>query len=567
MADPFTDNPTKNDPRRRGAYAITGLLWLIVAALIVIGLASTQNPVAGMAGAGALAVAMTGLALRAPEWRFTGVFAAGCLAVSVAILLNITQNQSWQGVTQILFFAVMPLLALFLDWRPIMVFSAAIAAPVYLIDAFSPGLSIVGGLPPGQALVHVAVLAIEATALIYVVQLVSRNSTAANAALEQALADKDKLQHLFREKTAQTRAIAEEQADAVTRQTRVVEAISQGLERLADGNLRQPIESPPQDPFPMEFDGLRLTYNQLLEQVDGLMVRIDMVAGTLKRDAGEITSRAASLVDAAEKQSATVDGGHQALERVLGLLAAAQETADTAAAASRQNEDRARSGGEIVAEAITAMQAIEQGSAQVTRIIGVIEDIAFQTNLLALNAGVEAARAGDAGRGFAVVATEVRGLAERASTSAREIRDLLSASQSQVDVGSELVRRTGMSLSENLTQAGELRQLLETISASAREQSDGLAAVKSAIDGLGRVTRETIAATVENTASASDISNQSEELVTTLSTFLSTSRPVKWAMEGDAIAGQWSDEPPDWDESTAPDAAGDHLAAPLQTAS
>ncbi|MFN3525027.1 MAG: hypothetical protein ACK4YU_02965, partial [Paracoccus sp. (in: a-proteobacteria)] len=100
-----------------------------------------------------------------------------------------------------------------------------------------------------------------------------------------------------------------------------------------------------------------------------------------------------------------------------------------------------------------------------------------------------------------------------------------------------------------------------------REQSHGLAAVKHAIDGLGRVTRETITATVENTASASDIANQSEELVTTLSTFLSTSRPVKWASEGDSTAGPWFGEPQVWDDSAAPDAGSDHLPASMQTAS
>ncbi|MFN3525028.1 MAG: methyl-accepting chemotaxis protein, partial [Paracoccus sp. (in: a-proteobacteria)] len=492
MANPLDTDLTLMGMRRSGARAIAGCLWLVATALIVFGFALAQSSVAAILIVLTLAIVTTALALRAPEHRSTGIIAAICLAISSAVFLHVMQGHPWNSSAQIIVFVGMPVIALFLDWRAILAFSAIVAFLVYLTPTLAPGISFIGGIQPGQVSFHTVALAFESGALCFIVHLVLQNLASMKAAVATALSEQEKTQHLLREQSHQNRAIADQQAVAVARQARVVEAISQGLERLADGNLQQPIDSPPEDPFPVEFEGLRLTYNQLLEQVDGLMVRIDMVAGTLRRDADEITSRAASLVNAAEKQSATVEGGNQALEHVLSLLATAQDTADAAAAASRNNEDRARSGGEVVAEAITAMQAIEQGSVQVTRIIGVIEDIAFQTNLLALNAGVEAARAGDAGRGFAVVATEVRGLAERASTSAREIRDLLSAAQSQVDVGSDLVRRTGTSLSENLTQAAELRRLLETISASAREQSHGLAAVKHAIDGLGRVTRETI---------------------------------------------------------------------------
>ncbi len=98
--------------------------------------------------------------------------------------------------------------------------------------------------------------------------------------------------------------------------------------------------------------------------------------------------------------------------------------------------------GEIVGQAIEAMQQIENSSQQITRIISVIDEIAFQTNLLALNAGVEAARAGDAGRGFAVVAQEVRALAQRSAEAAKEIKGLIAESQTHVQRGVNLVQLT-----------------------------------------------------------------------------------------------------------------------------
>ncbi len=136
----------------------------------------------------------------------------------------------------------------------------------------------------------------------------------------------------------------------------------------------------------------------------------------------------------------------------------------------------------VVRQAVEAMEAISKSAHQISQIIGVIDEIAFQTNLLALNAGVEAARAGDAGRGFAVVASEVRALAQRSAESAKKIKELISASTSQVSQGVELVTATGKSLERILTQVTDINGVVTEIAEGAKEQATGLDEVNTAIN-------------------------------------------------------------------------------------
>jgi methyl-accepting chemotaxis protein len=134
----------------------------------------------------------------------------------------------------------------------------------------------------------------------------------------------------------------------------------------------------------------------------------------------------------------------------------------------------AETSGVIVRDAVQAMQAIEGSSDQISQIIGVIDEIAFQTNLLALNAGVEAARAGEAGRGFAVVATEVRNLAQRSATAAKEIKELIGESTSKVDAGTKLVDQAGQSMENVVTSFQQVTHLVTDIANASREQASGI---------------------------------------------------------------------------------------------
>jgi methyl-accepting chemotaxis protein len=298
---------------------------------------------------------------------------------------------------------------------------------------------------------------------------------------------------------------------------RVVAELRGGLARLSDGDLTAPIASPADNPFPQEYEPLRESYNSVVERFGETIDQILVIAGTLRASVDEITGASRDLSSRAETQAATLEQSAAAMTELTQSVSATAQLAARAQDASFGNRTGAERGAEIVRDAVEAMQGIERGSEQITRIIGVIEDIAFQTNLLALNAGVEAARAGDAGRGFAVVASEVRLLAQRASDSAREIKGLISDSTQRVGEGSTLVRKTGESLAEILGRANEAASLVADIAMAAADQARGLAEVNTGVNQLDAVTQQNSAIAEEAAGLARSLLSQSEDMMQALS--------------------------------------------------
>jgi methyl-accepting chemotaxis protein len=203
------------------------------------------------------------------------------------------------------------------------------------------------------------------------------------------------------------------------------------------------------------------------------------------------------------------------------VLTAKQTAARTTEAQSTFTlvESEASRSDQTVQRAVSAMSEIETSSAQITRIIGVIDEIAFQTNLLALNAGVEAARAGDAGRGFAVVASEVRALAQRSAEAAKQIKGLISTSTSQVASGVTLVGQTGKALTRILEQVSDVASVVRNIAASAQEQAVGLEQVNTAVTQMDQITQQNAAMVEESTAATHSVSKDTQALSSMIARF------------------------------------------------
>jgi methyl-accepting chemotaxis protein len=184
--------------------------------------------------------------------------------------------------------------------------------------------------------------------------------------------------------------------------------------------------------------------------------------------------------------------------------------------------DVAGKGGAVTTKAIDAMDEINKSSKKIADIITVIDEIAFQTNLLALNAAVEAARAGEHGRGFAVVAAEVRNLAQRSATAAKEIKGLINESVQRVTDGSELVDQCGKTLEEIVGSVKRVTDIIAEITAASQEQASGIDQVNKAIMQMDETTQQNAALVEEATSASQSMKEQAKELMRQVGSFKMT---------------------------------------------
>ena len=316
----------------------------------------------------------------------------------------------------------------------------------------------------------------------------------------------------------ETQRIEAEQA-----QNLLVEALAGALARLSAGDLTARIDAPVQgahirvrDDYNAAVESLRQTLGQALRAVSGL-----------RGGVGEISSASDDLSRRTEQQAASLEETAAALDQITATVkrsADGAKQASSAAVGARAEADRS---GEVVRQAIAAMDGIKRSSTQISDIIGVIDEIAFQTNLLALNAGVEAARAGEAGRGFAVVASEVRALAQRSAEAAKQIKTLITTSGHEVAQGVQLVNETGSALSAIAVKVAEMDALISEIAASAQEQATGLSQVNSAVNQMDQVTQQNAAMVEETTAAAMSLKTETEQLAQLVERFDTGEAPVQ----------------------------------------
>ena len=314
---------------------------------------------------------------------------------------------------------------------------------------------------------------------------------------------------------SERRRSEQERTESLNVQQHVVGVLGTGLSQLSQGNLGYRIE----DEFPGEYAALKRDFNDALASLETTIGAVNSSVVNIGAGSGEIAESAADLSKRTEQQAASLEETAAALNELTEQVNASAVNANTAAATVNLACQDAERSGEVVQKAVTSMHGIAQSSQEISRIIGVIDEIAFQTNLLALNAGVEAARAGEAGKGFAVVAQEVRELAQRSAGAAKEIKTLITTSGAQVKDGVELVGQAGQTLHKIADQVMQINDLIRQISASASEQASGLKEINSAVNQMDQVTQQNAAMVEETTAASMTLKNESENLRELVSRF------------------------------------------------
>lgn len=280
------------------------------------------------------------------------------------------------------------------------------------------------------------------------------------------------------------------------------------MSAVAHGDLSSTIDAEYEGSFGQLKSDVNTTIHKLTEVVNEISSGAELV----KLRSAEISEGTSNVSQRTEKQAASLEETAASMEE---MTAHVRQTADNA---NRANElaasalTQAKQGGEIVRDAVSAMTEITESSNHIAAIISVIDEIAFQTNLLALNAAVEAARAGEQGQGFAVVANEVRNLAGRSATAAKEIKGLIEKSVSKIEGGSKLVGTSGTTLEHIVTSVTEVVEIVDTIALATKEQRLGIEQVNTSIAEIDETTQDNATLVGESAEASRSMRDQAQNL-------------------------------------------------------
>jgi methyl-accepting chemotaxis protein-1 (serine sensor receptor) len=294
------------------------------------------------------------------------------------------------------------------------------------------------------------------------------------------------------------------------------------FDEISAGNLSERIDISRQDEMGALLAGLSNMQQGLASTVQSVRTGSTAIAHA----SAEISSGNSDLSRRTEQQAASLEETASSLEE---LTATVRQNAQNAREANQlvlSASSVAGKGGELVTQVVVTMDTITASSKRIVDIIGVIDGIAFQTNILALNAAVEAARAGEQGRGFAVVASEVRNLAHRSAAAAKEIKELIATSVSQVEEGAQLVNKAGMTMGDIVDSVGKVTAIMSEIMLAGEEQSAGIDQINQAITTMDASTQQNAALVEEAAAAAESMREQAGQLEQLVSTFRLAGTPA-----------------------------------------
>jgi methyl-accepting chemotaxis protein len=294
-----------------------------------------------------------------------------------------------------------------------------------------------------------------------------------------------------------------------------LQSVVDGADALAEGNLTVRVAVARRDEIGIVAESLNRAVKQLASIVYGVKHASESISSATQ----QVASGNIDLSQRTEEQAASLEETASSMEQ---LTATVRQSADNAAHANAlavQSSAIAERGGEAVTRVIAMMHGISDSSAKVSEITNVIEGIAFQTNILALNAAVEAARAGTEGRGFAVVANEVRTLAQRSASAAKEIKELIGESVERVKSGTTLAEDAGSTIQEIVQASRNTTGIMADISTAAQEQRTGIEQVNRAIVQMDQVTQQNAALVEEASAAAQSMAEQAKALQDAVAVF------------------------------------------------
>lgn len=268
-----------------------------------------------------------------------------------------------------------------------------------------------------------------------------------------------------------------------------------------------------------EFEQMKVSLNSAMNTLSTALTTVREAAESVTAGAEQITKGNEDLSQRTSEQASSLEETSASMEEMTSTVKQNADNAKQANQLAITARDIADKGGSVTVRAVEAMGEINKSSKKIADIITVIDEIAFQTNLLALNAAVEAARAGEHGRGFAVVAAEVRNLAQRSATAAKEIKGLINESIQRVNDGSELVNQSGKTLEEIVSSVKRVTDIIAEITAASQEQASGIDQVNKAIMQMDETTQQNAALVEETTSASQSMKDQARELMSQVEVF------------------------------------------------